>query len=320
MTPIEDFKPDFLFRNHHIQTIISPLVRKPTPLPTSKVWKHINDDVYLYGKLNPTKENHNHIIAIFHGLGGHINSPYVTGVASSLINKGFSTLRMSLRGGEDDSIHTYHANQIEDIGWVVSQLKSEGYKVSLLGFSLSSTMILKWLEQKRDIESAFIISPATNLDRCVKRLDDPGNKMYQHYFIKKLRTLLEMKAKKFPHVFEQYLKPETFSSIRGFDSNFTAPRNGFSSAEEYYFESSPHQLEKIQNRICIVHAKDDPFIDHQDLEKLKSLNLPNIDVNLTNYGGHVGFYQGIGKPYQIDVWAGDYFCKTLLAKSSESDK
>ena len=312
MSKIELFKPDFLFRNRHVQTMISPLTRSPTPLPNSKIWKCEKDDITLYGRLHPTNKDHNHIVVIFHGLGGHMHSPYVTGVAHSLIQSGFSVLRMALRGGEDDSIHTYHANQIEDIGWVVEKLILEGYKVSLLGFSLSSSMILKWLEQKQPIESAFIISPPTNLDRCVKRLDDKDNRMYQKYFLKKLHKLLMMKAKTCPKIFEEFIKPETFSSIRGFDTHFTAKRNGYSSAEEYYSESSPTRLDQIQNQICIVHAKDDPFIDSIDLERFQKSLPSNIQLHLPAFGGHVGFYQGFRKPYMIDLWAADYFKKILL--------
>lgn len=317
---IEEFKPDFLFRNRHLQTIISPIARKASQLPTSKIWKCEKDDITLYGRFNVSKENHKHIIVIFHGLGGHMHSPYVMGVANSLLQKGFSVLRMSLRGGEDDSVHTYHANQIDDIGWTVEKLIQEDYKVSLLGFSLSSSMILKWLEQKQAIETAFLVSPATNLDHCVKRLDDRDNRIYQRYFLKKLQKLLLMKAKAFPNAFQEYIKPETFSSIRGFDTHFTAKRNGFSSAEEYYATSSPTRMDQIQNKVCIVHAQDDPFIDSADLESFRKKLPPNIELHLPRYGGHVGFYQGIGKPYMVDIWAGDYFSKTLLAKPDGSDK
>ncbi|MEZ4846764.1 MAG: hypothetical protein R2877_07480 [Bdellovibrionota bacterium] len=57
------------------------------------------------------------------------------------------------------SEHTYHANQIDDIDWIVDELHSQGYKVSLMGFSLSASMILKWLEYERNIQTALLISP-----------------------------------------------------------------------------------------------------------------------------------------------------------------
>jgi len=247
-------------------------------------------------------------------LGGRIDSPYVTGVTAALIQKGFSVLRVSLRGGDDDSPHTYHANQIQDIDWIVDHLHTHGYLVSLLGFSLSSSMILKWLEHERNIRHAFLVSPAINLTRCVQRLDLPSNRIYQQYFLKKLRSLLLRKAEAHPHLFNQYILPETFNSIRSFDSNFTAKRNGFSSADEYYSVSSPTKLDQIVNNVCILHSKDDPFIDFQELEEAKKLGKSNLSIHLTNFGGHVGFYQGFGKGYMLDRWAADYFQQALLER------
>lgn len=309
---INQFKPHFFFRNRHIQTILSPLTRKEIQLPTSKSWSITKDGITLYGQLHPAKTNHHHIIVIFHGLGGRSDSPYVAGVTASLIKRGFSVLRMSLRGGEDDSPHTYHANQIQDIDWIVDHLHTHGYKVSLMGFSLSSSMILKWLEHERNIQSAFLVSPAINLSKCVQKLDDRANKVYQKYFLKKLKKLLERKSNAHPHLFQKFISQETFSSIRAFDSQFTAIRNGFSSADEYYSVSSPTQLDKIQNKVCIVHSKDDPFIDFQELAVAQKLNKPNLQVHLTDFGGHVGFFQGLRKGYMIDQWAADYFEKSLL--------
>jgi predicted alpha/beta-fold hydrolase len=314
MSKIQDFKPSFWFRNHHLQTLITPMIRKPTPLQNSTPWSITRNNITLYGQMHPSKATHKHLIVIFHGLGGHIHSAYITGAASALIEKGFHVLRVSLRGGEDDSEHTYHASQIEDIEWIVDHFHSQGYKVSLMGFSLSASMILKWLEHERNIQAALLISPPLNLEACVKRLDHPNNKMYQKYFLNKLRQLLEKKNAKHPHAFAQYIAPETFSSIRSFDSNFTAKKNGFTSAEAYYLASSPTRFDKIRNNVCIIHSKDDPFIGHEELLRLQNMNLPNVQVHLTNFGGHVGFYQGPGKGFMIDPWAAEYFEETLLAK------
>lgn len=308
---IQNFKPSLLFRNRHIQTIASPLTRNPKPIPFSKPWSITRNGVTLQGQLSSSKKNHKHLIVAFHGLGGHNEAPYILGVTSSLIEKNFSVLRMALRGGNDDSIHTYHANQIEDIDWIVDHLNSQGYKVSLIGFSLSGCMILKWLERERNIQTAFLVSPAINLDECVKRLDDKSNRIYQRYFLKKLNLLLQKKHEKHPEVFNSFMNKQTFSSIRGFDTHFTSKRSGFSSAEEYYQTSSPSKLESIVNDVCIVHAKDDPFIGHDELARIQSLKKPNLQIHLTEYGGHVGFYQGWRQGYMVDKWAAEYFQKLL---------
>jgi predicted alpha/beta-fold hydrolase len=310
---IEHFKPSFFFRNRHIQTMLTPLTRSVQKISRSKDWLVQNDGVTLHGKLWETP-THRHIIVIFHGLGGHIESAYITGLTHELIKHNFSVLRMSLRGGNDDSAHTYHAGLTDDIRAVVQKLISENYKVSLVGFSLSATMILKWLEQKQSIESAFLVSPAIDLADCVRRLDQRKNRMYQKYFLKKLKKLLDAKIYQHPMELTPYIHEKTYSSIYDFDTHFTARRNGFPSADDYYRMASPHNLAAIENNICIVHSKDDPFIGSKELEQWQSQKKPNVQIHLTNYGGHVGFFKGLKDGYMIDTWASQFFEQTLLSR------
>ena len=314
MLPVKKFKPPFYLRNRHLQTILGPLTRPSSAHENSVKWEVSKNGVTMQGWFtkHPTSP---HVIAIFHGLGGHVESSYVTGI-SKMLSRHYSTLRVGLRGSDDDTSQTYHAAMTDDIGLVVQSLQQQNFRVSLVGFSLSAVMILKWLEEsKRDVECAFVVSPPVNLGEAAKRLDEGRNRMYQKYFLRKLGRLLRRKKEKNSAAFSELVGPQTFSSIRGFDTHFTAKKNGFSSAEEYYSIASPKNLEKIQNKICIIHSKDDPFIGHSDLEKLDALKNPNLQVHLTNYGGHVGFYGGRSQGYMVDQWAQHYFAETLLSNS-----
>lgn len=310
MSNIEKFVPPLYLRNRHIQTVFGPILRRKSKVINSQPWQIQKNGVVLNGMFSKN-DSTKHAIAIFHGLGGHIHSSYVTGIAKKLSQK-FSTLRIGLRGSDDQSSQTYHAGLIDDIGLAVDRLRNDGYLVSLVGFSLSATMILKWLQQPREIEGAFVISPPVNLAECAKRLDDKDNRVYQQYFLKKLGKLLEQKKKVHPQDFEPFVTSETLSSIRGFDTNFTARKHGFSSAEAYYNSSSPEKVESIQNQVCIIHSKDDPFIGHSELQKIQSQNKPNLKIHLPRYGGHVGFYAGPVKGYMVDHWALEYFDEILL--------
>ena len=50
-------------------------------------------------------------------------------------------------------------------------------------------------------------------------------------------------------------------------------------------------LNRIAKPTLIIHAKDDPFMDHQVIPKPESLP-PQVEYQLTEHGGHVGFIGG----------------------------
>ena len=304
---IEAFCPPFLFRNRHLQTILTPATRSKSKLKDSKPWSISHDGVSLYGDLSLHPSNR-HVIVVFHGLAGSRNSPYVTGIAKKLEDT-FSVLRISLRGGEDLSEHTYHAGLTQDIDWIVRELQQQNFDVSLLGFSLAGAMILRWLETKREIKSAFIISPPLNLLESAKNLDLRRNRIYRSYYLKKLVYLLKKKRSMHPEIFRPYAIDQ-ISTIRDFDELYTAPRFGFSSAEDYYEKTTPRNPENIQNQVRIVHSMDDPFIGHTKLRSLQN-QCQNLQICLTQYGGHAGFFGGPQRGYVADQWAKEYFKEIL---------
>ncbi|MDJ0730659.1 MAG: alpha/beta fold hydrolase [Crocosphaera sp.] len=82
------------------------------------------------------------------------------------------------------------------------------------------------------------------------------------------------------------------NSIWGFDNELVIKRLGFSSVEEYYHASSPLPLlANLSKPTLILYAADDPLFDPNIIPDLKlaCTNNSNIDLRVTNYGGHVGF-------------------------------
>ena len=58
-------------------------------------------------------------------------------------------------------------------------------------------------------------------------------------------------------------------------------------------------LPDIASPTLIIHAKDDPFMDHHVIPDRETLP-PNIQYQLTTYGGHVGFVGGT--PLRPQMW------------------
>jgi predicted alpha/beta-fold hydrolase len=80
--------------------------------------------------------------------------------------------------------------------------------------------------------------------------------------------------------------------IRDFDDLITAKIHGFADAIDYYRQCSAMPLlNQIAKPTLIIHAKDDPFMDHHVIPEPE--NLPSqVEYQLTEHGGHVGFIGG----------------------------
>lgn len=72
--------------------------------------------------------------------------------------------------------------------------------------------------------------------------------------------------------------------IRDFDDLITAKIHGFADAIDYYRQCSAMPLlNQIAKPTLIIHAKDDPFMDHHVIPKPE--NLPSqVEYQLTEHG------------------------------------
>ena len=99
------------------------------------------------------------------------------------------------------------------------------------------------------------------------------------------------------------IKANNIDSLKSFweyDDAYTAPIHGFSSAEDYYMKSSSKQyLKDITTETLIINSKDDPFMHNNALPRVSEVS-KSVELELTEYGGHLGFVSGtLFKP---DYW------------------
>ncbi|WP_247218995.1 alpha/beta fold hydrolase [Synechococcus sp. C9] len=82
-------------------------------------------------------------------------------------------------------------------------------------------------------------------------------------------------------------------SIWTFDQELVIPRLGFATVQDYYAATSPLRfLGELTLPTLILYAEDDPLFDPTIILDLVQLTAQNawIDLVLTKYGGHVGYY------------------------------
>lgn len=238
-------------------------------------------------------------IVVVHGLEGSSESEYMVGIADKGLAAGMNVVRMNQRncGGTDGLAPTlYHSGLSADVAAVVRSLVEQDKitRFALAGFSMGGNLVLKAAgEWGREAPAGFravaAICPALDLAASADALHLPGNRLYEYYFIWKLRRRLRGKARHFPGHFD-LSRLRGVRSLRDFDDRITAHYCGFASATDYYARAAAaNVVDRIAVPTMILHAANDPFIRILPETRRKILANPNITFVETRDGGHCSF-------------------------------
>ncbi|MEP6644291.1 MAG: alpha/beta hydrolase, partial [Acidobacteriaceae bacterium] len=116
-----------------------------------------------------------------------------------------------------------------------------------------------------------------------------SNRLYQYYFMWKLRRRLRTKARLFPGRYD-ISRLRGVSTLRDFDDKITAYYCGFNGAADYYARAAAaNVVDRIAVPAFILHAANDPFIRILPATREKILANPNIKFVETEDGGHCSF-------------------------------
>lgn len=196
----------------------------------------------------------------------------------------------------------------KDFICIASQAKKLGFPTPFwfTGYSLGGQLALWGIKEAQtmndlennldltdsDIGGGTVICP--NLDSN-RSLDYLVKHPFGKYIEKAITKGLKQLAWELYSYYPDEIDPEAIkraNSIRGFDHELVIQRLGFSTTEEYYNASSPLPfLPHLKKPTLILYAADDPMFDPSIIKDLKLAcqNNPNINLILTQYGGHVGY-------------------------------
>lgn len=234
----------------------------------------------------PPNWNGKKIIAMLHGLSGSHHSSYMIRMARKLYNKGFKVVRINLRNcgsGFGLSKKPAGAGNSKDVLKLLQALKEKHphAEIDLVGFSLGGNTTLKLAgelgaEASKLVKTFFAVCPPLELEETARLIQLPGNEIYHHYYLSRMRTQSK-----------NWIK-EPIHSIKEYDEKVTAPIWGFKDAHEYYTKcSSMRFINQILTDTHIIFAEDDPFVS---LEPLKTIELPEcVHVWTTPHGSHLAF-------------------------------
>jgi predicted alpha/beta-fold hydrolase len=238
-------------------------------------------------------------LVVVHGLEGSSESAYMLGLAKKGLAAGMNVVRMNQRncGGTEGVAPTlYHSGLSRDVAAVAQNLveRDQISKFALVGFSMGGNLVLKlageWgREGPPQFRAVAAVCPAMDLAASSDALHSLSNRLYEYYFIWKLRRRLRSKARLFPKVFETS-RLRGVRTLREFDDKVTAYYCGFTGAVDYYSRAAAaNVVDRIAMPAFILHAANDPFIRILPETRKKILANPNITFLETEDGGHCSF-------------------------------
>ena len=253
-------------------------------------------------------------IIVVHGLEGSTDSQYMLGVARDGLAVGMNVVRMNQRncGGMDDCAPTlYNSSLSGDVAAVARHVvEHDGVaNFALAGFSMGGNLVLKlageWGSQgPSQFRAVAAVCPAMDLAASADALHEPGNRIYEYYFMMQLFRRFRLKAKLFPGSFDP-LRLRGISSLRGFDDRITAHYCGFTGADDYYARATAtNVVDRIAVPSLIIHAANDPFVRIRPETRQRILANLNITFVETEDGGHCAFLgEHNGDPGDDGRWA-----------------
>jgi predicted alpha/beta-fold hydrolase len=238
-------------------------------------------------------------VIVVHGLEGSSDSQYMVGMAAKGVAMGMNVIRFNQRncGGTDDLSPTlYHSGRSQDIAAVTQYLIEHDKlsRIALAGFSMGGNLVLKLAGEwgangPRQFHAVAAVCPAIDLAASADALHLPSNRLYEYYFLWRLRRRLLAKARHFPGAFDPS-RGKGVRSLRDFDDRVTAFYSGFTGASDYYARAAAaNVVDRIAVPALILHAANDPFIRILPETRKKILANPNITFNETEDGGHCSF-------------------------------
>jgi predicted alpha/beta-fold hydrolase len=299
---MQDFLPPRLLRNPDLQTMATAFWRRhfsglgpgiPREFevePGSRILGHCHWQAERC--LHPT-------LVLIHGLEGSNSSGYMLGTAETAWRAGFNVVRLNQRncGGTAHLTPTlYNSSLSGDVRAVVEELiERDGLpEIFAAGFSMGGNLVLKMAGEfgpspPSELRAVVGISPAIDLAAAVDAMEKPRNRIYQVYFVYRLKRRFRAKARLYPQLYSTEGLAGV-RTIREFDDAITAPYCSFESAADYYRRASSRPLLRfISLPAMLLTAQDDPMIPFASFADPAIRDNHQIALEAPRHGGHSAF-------------------------------
>jgi len=295
------FRPRRFLSGGHIQTLASFLLpRRISLLKSDERLIEVEPGIHVLCHCHWQSHRESALtVIVVHGLEGSTESKYMLGIAEKGLAAGMNVVLMNQRtcGGTDHLAPTlYHSGRSGDVMAVTKMLIKDDAlsRVALCGFSMGGNLVLKTAgEWGRGGPGEFCavagVCPSVDLAASADALHKPGNRLYEQYFLWKLRSHMRGKAQCFPGKYD-LARMRGIRSLREWDDKITSPYCGFEGADDYYARAAAaNVLDRIAVPAFILYARSDPFIRILPETRRTIDANPNITFVETEDGGHCSF-------------------------------
>ncbi|MEO1091452.1 MAG: alpha/beta fold hydrolase [Pseudomonadota bacterium] len=293
----EPFRARFPWLGPHLQSMRNPLLPSPRLPggPGRPLALPLGDGDVLSARVDDPAERDPAwpAIVLLHGLGGCETSSYVLHASRFFTGVGARVVRLSLRGAgpsQRTCRDWSHAGRYPDVAAFVPQLPATASGLVLVGFSLGGNLLLDYLALAavdQRVRAAVSVSAPIDLPAASVAIHAQRNWIYHDYLLRALKA-------NYLHPWTS-LRPDECEAVRRcrtlfeVDDRITAPRHGFTGADDYYRRVSAAQhLPAIGTPTALLHAADDPFIPAAAYHSIRPS--PALMVGLARGGGHLGFH------------------------------
>ena len=292
------YQPPFWSKNGTVATVFSGLYRKVDGVIQKRERISTRDDDFLDLDWSYAETHSKSVIILLHGLEGHGQRPYITGSAKLFNANGIDACAVNFRScsGEDNKYYySYHSGATDDLEDVIFHcIQQKKYEhIYIKGISLGGNITLKYLGEERiipeQIKAAIAVSVPCDLSASAEMLHKFRNKPYAINFLNHLKEKLYRKAVNFP----KKINLNTIKAIKtlyDFDEIYTSKAHGFTDAQDYYKKCSSRQFTpQIKIPTLLINALNDTFLSKECFPKEEAKNNKNFFLEISKYGGHVGF-------------------------------
>ncbi len=288
-----------LLRNGHIQTLYHRVFRsRPAFRPEPDIFKTPDgDELELFIH---RKSNQRELVIFTHGLESHAKEASLLGFAATVASWGYDTLNWSMRSCGKRLNRTrwfYLGHDYQDLKNLVNTYSKNYDRIYLVSVSLGGTITANYLGREGAdinpvVKGAFLLSPPLELNSFHAAMTRPVNHcLYQRQVVRSLLNKFERKSEFLD--FGEAVDLERVrrsKSVDELEDSLFAPMHGFDSSVAYRTHASalPH-LDGVTVPTYILSAKDDPFVDTDQLPFELAESSSHIYLELARNGGHTGF-------------------------------
>ena len=295
------FKPRRFLRGGHLQTLAGFFLVRKIVLPAHEErFVEVAPGICVLCHCHWQADRRSALtVILLHGLEGSSDSGYMIGIAQKGLAAGMNVIRVNQRncGGTDHLAPTlYNSRLSSDVAAVARSLiqRDKLSRFALAGFSMGGNLVLKtageWSgEAPPEFRAVAAVCPAMDLAVSADALHFPSNRIYEGYFMLKLRQRFRNKVKLFPAYFDVD-RLRGVRTLRQFDDRVTAYYCGFDGAVDYYARAAASNVvDRIAVPGLILHAANDPFIHLLPETRRKIAANPNLTFIEAPDGGHCSF-------------------------------